>query len=161
MKKTVVLIAILTCGVDLCFAQVDPEPGRTVTLYRHVEPGQSSIFVNVWGDVSSAGRYEVRAGTGLIELLFLAGGPGEKVQNSGQHRRSDILVSRREGAGWKLIAHIPLDELMNPTQPDIGLQNEDVVKVETHISQKFNWKDALTIIGTVGTLALIGDRVFR
>ncbi|RMF62625.1 MAG: hypothetical protein D6746_03800, partial [Bacteroidetes bacterium] len=135
-------------------AQVtSPELTRTVAYYRHVLPGQSSVQVNVWGDVTSPGRYEVRLGTGLIELLFLAGGPGERVVNTRELRQSTVRLSRKEGAGWHIVYEVSLDELMSLQQPEPVLQNDDIIKVETRVRQRFGWRDVLTIVGTVGTLA--------
>jgi len=161
MKAITVYLALCIISAVTALSQDVPDQSRPVTYFKHVDPGQPSIIVNVWGDINAAGRYEVREGTGLLELIFLAGGPGEKVQNSREHRHSDILLSRKEGDVWKLITRLPLDDLMMPTQPDVGLQNEDIIKIETHVSAGFSWKDALTIIGTVGTLALIGDRILK
>jgi hypothetical protein len=137
------------------------ELARPVTFFRHVEPGESSIEVNVWGDVSAAGRYEIRLGTGVIELLFLAGGPGERVRDSREKRWSIVRVSRKTGDGWNVAYEAPIEELMALNQPEPVLQDNDIVKVETYVRQRFSWRDVLTVVGTVGTLALIGDRILR
>ena len=146
--------------------QAQPVPqqdqlSRTVTFFRFVEPGQASIRVNVWGDVSSAGRDEVQVGTGLLELLFLAGGPGERTRNTREERNTIVRLSRQTGEGWAVAYEAPLSDLMALQQPDPGLQDEDVIKIETSVRQRFGWRDALTVVGTVASLALIADRIVR
>ncbi len=156
----VLVLAMLTTHVGRA-QETTGDLARPVTFFRHVEPGESSIEVNVWGDVSAAGRYEVRLGTGLIELLFLAGGPGERVRDSREKRWSIVRVSRKVGDGWTTAYEAPIEELMALQQPEPVLQDDDIVKVETYVRQRFSWRDVLTIVGTVGTLALIGDRILR
>lgn len=162
LRPSLAVVALMVCTAHLGQAQeTTGDLSRPVTFFRHVEPGESSIEVNVWGDVSAAGRYEVRLGTGLIELLFLAGGPGERVRDSREKRWSIVRVSRKTGDGWGVAYEAPIEELMAMRQPEPVLQDDDIVKVETYVRQRFSWRDVLTIVGTVGTLALIGDRILR
>ena len=43
--------------------------------YYYAEPGDLTMQVNVWGTVRYPGRYEVKNGTDLGQLLSYAGGP--------------------------------------------------------------------------------------
>lgn len=150
-------------GVLLVQAQVLPEQegARPVAFYKYLERGESAIQVNVWGDVNAAGRYEVKVGTGLLELLFLAGAPTERSLSDREIRTSVIRLSRKSGDRWQVVLETPLENLLNLQQPDPTLQDEDILKIETRVRQRFNWRDLLTVVGTLGTLALLGDRLLN
>ena len=160
MKKGVLFLLYWLCYVSPSFGQVENET-RPVTFYRYLEEGFAPIQVNVWGDVNAAGRYEVKTGTGLMELLFLAGGPGERILNAKEFRKAIVRLSRKSEAGWSVVLEISLEDLMTSNQPDLGLQDEDVLKIETEVRQKFGWRDVVSMIGTAGTLALVADRILR
>jgi hypothetical protein len=155
------LLVLCCTGVLVARAQGLPEPdeGRSVAFYQYLERGESAIQVNVWGDVDAAGRYEVKVGTGLLELLFLAGAPTERSLSDREIRTSVIRLSRKSGDGWQVVLETPLERLLNLQQPDPVLQDEDILKIETRVRQRFNWRDLLTIVGTLGTLALLGERL--
>ncbi|MFQ5570586.1 MAG: SLBB domain-containing protein [Rhodothermales bacterium] len=143
------------------YAQQEDSPPRRVAFYRHVEPGQATMRVSVWGDVTAPGRYEVKAGTDLVELIFLAGGASEQTQRSNEKRKTSVLVSRKAGTSWSSIFEAPLEDITEHQLPYPALQDEDVVKLETVVSRTFSWRDGFTVVGALGTIALVIERISR
>lgn len=136
---------------------------RGVSFFRFVPPGKQAMRVNVWGDVRAPGRYEVEVGTDLLELVFLAGATTERATTYKQIRETTLRVSRKrdDGSGWRVIYEAALDDITDMASPIPDLQDEDVVKVETIVRQRLDWREALGIVGTVASLALLTDRLFN
>ena len=165
MNRPAGLRLLLALGLCLvCAAEgraQDDEAPRKAAFYRHVEAGQATMRVNVWGDVMAPGQYEVQAGTDLLEVLFLAGGPNEGNERASERRQTQVLVSRQTGDVWSTIFEAPLDDLTSFQQPYPPLQDGDALRLDVRVSRPFSWRDAFTIIGAVGTIALVIDRVVR
>ncbi|RMF58362.1 MAG: hypothetical protein D6746_09840 [Bacteroidetes bacterium] len=122
------------------------------------EPGQATIQVQVVGAVS-AGIYEVSAGTDLGRLVALTGltlTPGA----SGTSVRYRVKLFRDQPDGRRLLLYdAPLEEMLaNPGAYPV-LQEGDVVMIESKVSQRFQWRDALTILTSLSTIILLVDRL--
>lgn len=157
-----ILLALCLCASAAPgLAQTENADPRKVAFYRHVEPGQATMRVNVWGDVNEPGQYEVQAGTDLLELLFLAGGPNEGIERSNERRLTSVSLSRQTNAVWSMVFEAPLDDLTSFQQPYPPLQDGDALRVSIKSTRTFGWRDAFTIVGALGTIALVIDRVAR
>lgn len=158
---SLLVLALMLAAPPMSLAQDDELETRKANYYRFVERGQPAITVAIWGDVTAPGRYEVVAGTDLLDLLFLAGGTSEGVRRTNERRTSTIQVSRRVGEGWTVVFEAPLEAITARQQPYPGLQNGDALKIDTVVRRTFGWRDAFTVIGAVGTLALVAERITR
>lgn len=150
-------LAFLTDG----YAQIELQNPRQVAFYRYVEPGQATMKVRVWGDVSAAGLYEVQAGTDLLELLFLAGGPSGGIGRSDQRRQTVIRLSRKTNNIWSTVFEADLDDITDREQPYPPMQDGDALKVDIIVKRTLGWRDAFTVLGAIGTAVVIYDRIDR
>ena len=82
-----------------------------------------SLKVSVLGLVKSAGRYELKTQTTVLEALALAGGFAEFA------KRDKIFVSRPEGASWKRIPFNYLKVLDGDDRENFFLRRGDIVIV--------------------------------
>lgn len=156
------VLAALLATPAVSYAQDDDESAlRRVNFYRFVEPGQATMRVAVWGDVTAPGRYEIVAGTDLLDLLFLAGGTSEGVRRTNERRTSTVRVSRKMGDVWSVVFEAPLDAITAQQRPYPNLQDGDALKVDTVVRRTFGWRDTFTVIGAVGTLVLVAERLSR
>ncbi len=155
------LMAFLAAPVARVSAQTENSEPRRVSFYRHVEPGQATMRVNVWGDVHEPGQYEIQAGTDMLELLFLAGGPDEGIDRSTERRTTTVQVSRQTNNAWTVVFEAPLEDLTSFQRPYPALLDGDAVNVQVRLSRRFGWRDAFTVVGALGTLALVIDRITR
>lgn len=133
--------------------------------YRLVEgivqiskPGEESVLINLWGDVNAPGRFNVPAGTTLIELISIARGPasfrtGETTLDWSK-LRLEVNVSRRN-------QKLNIDEVVNfrfrytqqlpPGIRDFVLQESDFITLE--VKRRPAFVDYMRIIGPVATVA--------
>ncbi len=155
------VVALMLASPISSYAQIDRQNPRQVAFYRHVEPGQATMQVRVWGDVSSAGLYEVQAGTDMLELLFLAGGPSGGIGRSTERRNTTLQLSRKSGDVWGIVFEADLDALTNRQQPYPPIVDGDALNIDVKVKRTFGWRDMLTILGAVGTAVIIYDRVDR
>lgn len=170
MKKTPVirylgLFTILTLWLlavpGTSYAQVQNPETRRVAFYRYVEPGQATMRISVWGNVDAPGRYEVQAGTDLLELLSLAGGPSDRLRRSNETLRTSVVLSRKTDTSLSIVFEAPLSDLTTGLTPYPPLQDEDLLRIDTVISRSFNWRDGLTILGALTTSALLVLRITK
>ena len=141
------------------YAQVE-EPGtRRVALYRYVEPGQTTMRVSLWGNVSAPGRYEIQAGTDMLELLSLAGGPSDRLRRSNERHYTTVVLTRQTGASLSVVFEAPLVDLSMGLTPYPPLQDEDLLRVDTVVKRSLNWRDGLTIMGALATTTLLVFRI--
>lgn len=82
MKKlfAVVIFIVSSFFVSDLYAQSRQTPTSqlfrdTGRIIRIAETGELSDSVNVWGDISSTGRYLIPRGTSLLELMTFGSGP--------------------------------------------------------------------------------------
>lgn len=117
--------------------------------------------VRLWGDVSAPGLYEVKAGTDLLELVFLAGGPGGGIGRSDERQQTTLSLSRKANNVWAVVFEADLDDITGRQQPYPPLQDGDALQLDVRVSRIIGWRDIFTVIGAVGTLALVIDRISR
>ena len=152
---------MMVVGPIRSYAQVDSQNPRQVAFYRHVEPGQATMQVRVWGDVSAAGLYEVQAGTDLLELVFLAGGPSGGIGRSAERRNTTVQLSRKDNEVWGIVFEADLGALTTQQQPYPALLDGDALHIDVKIKRAFGWRDMFTVLGAIGTAVVIYDRIDR
>lgn len=144
------------------FGRVE-ETKSNVAYFYHARPGEATVQLSVWGTVPRPGIYEIPDTTDLDKLLTMAGGAPLEARQEGQKAPSiTVRVYRPEKNGRAQIFEAPLERMLqgNTTYP--SLQDNDIVVVETvRPKQPFGWRDMLSILSTLGTLTLLGLRIFR
>ncbi len=160
-KLFAILAACLLAAPGLSYAQVDEPDSRRVAFFRYVEPGQATMRISVWGNVDAPGRYEVQAGTDMLELLSLAGGPSDRLRRSNERLYTTVVLTRKTETSLSVIFEAPLVDLTTGVTAYPSLQDEDLLKVDTVINRTFDWRDGITVLGGLATLTLLVLRVTK
>ena len=137
------------------------ETRSTVAYFYHARPGVPTIQVSVWGTVPRPGIYEVSESTSLDRLLTMAGGAPIEARAENEEAQITIRLFRGRGQGGReLMYEAPLQDLLRDTGAYPSLQNGDVLVMETQVQRGFRWRDVLGIVSSVGSLALVVERLF-
>ncbi len=116
--------------------------------YSIAKPGELTMQVNVWGQVTHPGRYEVSIQTDLVQLLSFAGGPSPDAKlNSVKITRflkTDNGVSKSE-------SFVNLEDLYRVNESSLILQPGDTIFID-----QTSWstmRELLTIVGGVAVIS--------
>ena len=135
-------------------AQSNPPPEEMTQTYAR--PGIPTQTVYLWGDVSTAGVWRVERNIDLVELLSAARLTGIGQGNPGYRQRTVIQIYRRSGtSGHTLVYEATAEELLAPEATYPGLEDQDVVEVETRTRRKIGFQLVSSIIGTAASLTLL------
>ena len=144
-------------ATDLDFSRLN-----SAAVYKYAESGDVTVLVNVWGTVRFPGRYELRQGVHLGDLISLAGGPLDRpLDPEATERTIRIKLSRGGEQGRRIVFDSILAEIVESPESYPVLQEGDVLLIETLDYQKFRLRDALPIANLFATLALIVVRVIE
>ncbi len=171
MKRFFLISLVALTGASSTQAQAlanlsEVYSGNTA-FYRHVERGDITVEVNVWGAVRNPGLYEVPQNTPLNKLLTLSGGPPIGVTTVGgpsQVQRTLHLRLLRTGNG---ALHVVFDAEMkdgiflSEQNPVVEHGDYLVVEVTERQRQRFTWRDALQVSTAVAAFALATERIVR
>ena len=144
--RLIALVVFSTAGA----ASAQPVPTEGVTVYRYVRPGEAVVQVGVWGSVRQPGLYDVAVGTGLRDLLSLAGGPDVGREEARVERVTFVEVVR--GGADAVVFSSALDDLAGWSPP--ALADGDIVSVRQEVRERFGWRDALSVGTAVVTIAI-------
>jgi hypothetical protein len=139
------------------------ETESTVAYFYHARPGEATVQVSLWGTVPSPGIYEVPDTTELDKLLTMAGGaPLEPTVEGRDEPTITVRVYRPEGGGDRaLLFESDLQPMLNGEVAYPDLRDDDIVVVDTvRPRDPFSFRDALSVTSTLGTLLLLGLRIF-
>lgn len=167
---------LLLCAFTLAFTATLPAQaqtfGRVGTVIAegsayHVfaKPGEATVQIQVLGNVKFPGIYEVGAGTDLGQLLALTGGPVQVFTEGRVVRRTETTMRLYHGEGGRrdLVYEAAFETMLtNPGNYPV-LQDGDVFNIETLTFERtqFGWRDGLTIVATLATVALVIDRIIE
>jgi len=134
-----------------------------VAYFYHAQPGDATVQVSVWGTIPRPGIYEVPDSTDLDKLLTMAGGaPLEPRQENRDAATIHVRVYRPtpDSARSVLFASSIEDMLSEDTDYPL-LRDDDIIVIETiRPRRRFTWRDALSVLSSLGTLTLLGLRIF-
>jgi hypothetical protein len=137
------------------------ETRSTVAYFFHARPGVPTIQVSVWGTVPRPGIYEVSERTSLGRLMTMAGGAPIEARSENEEAKITIRLFReQEQGGREMLYKAPLQDLLRDTEAYPSLNDGDVLVVETEVERGFDWRDVLSVIGSLGSLALVVERLF-
>ncbi|WP_219846629.1 SLBB domain-containing protein [Salinibacter sp. 10B] len=165
----VALLLTVVCGALVApqalraqaFGRVE-ETKSNVAYFYHARPGEATVQLSVWGTVPRPGVYEVPDTTDLDKLLTMAGGaPMEARVEDRKAPTITVRVYRPGTDGRNQIFESELDRMLRGSPSYPSLQDNDIVVVETvRPKQPFGWRDVLSVLSTLGTLTLLGLRIF-
>jgi hypothetical protein len=149
------------------------ETQSNVAYFYHARPGEATVQVSVWGTIPRPGIYEIPDSTDLDKLLTMAGGaPVEPRQENRDPATITVKVYRpdfaspttpapNQSAERTLLFSSELKDMLSGTVAYPVLRDEDIVVVEVIKPQRrFTWRDALSVLSSVGTITLLGLRIF-
>ncbi|WP_457653557.1 hypothetical protein [Rhodocaloribacter sp.] len=141
------------------FGRVNKIQADGTAYHVFAQAGEATIQVLVLGAVN-AGIYEVRVGTDLEQLIALTGTsmtPG----TAGESVKYTVRLFRDEDGRRTLLYEAPLEKMLMSAAAYPSLQEGDVVMVEGVSKARFGWRDALTILTSLTTVALLVERLSR
>lgn len=170
-----VFVALLLAPIDVQaqrFGRIE-ETQSNVAYFYHAQPGEATVQVSVWGTIPRPGIYEVPDSTDLDKLLTMAGGaPVEPRQENRDPATITVKVYRPDASpsthlaqnralDRTLLFSAELDAMLSGTVAYPVLRDDDVVVVEViKPRRRFTWRDALSVLSSVGTITLLGLRIF-
>jgi len=152
--------ALFLLAIAPASAQRNPTDviAQGTSYYVFAEPGEATIEVLVLGD-AVAGVYVIGEGTNLSKFLALIGGAG------GQTTTAETEITRtvrllREQSGQRVVVYEALieDLILDPSAYP-ALRGGDIFTIETEARRRFNLRDTLQIVSTLGTLTLLTLRI--
>jgi hypothetical protein len=137
------------------------ETESNVAYFFHARPGEATIQVSLWGTIPQSGIYEVPDTTNLNKLLAMAGGiPAEARRKQQKAPQTTVQVYRQKQGERTRIFEARLSEMLESEVPT--LRDNDIVVVETvTFRTPFDWRDILSVLSTLGTLALVALRIWN
>ena len=154
MRFAFLSLCFVIVGAGLAQAQT-LTTSSGVAVYRYANPGQPTMDIRLWGAVSSPGVYQVERDLDLIEVLTLAGGPAIPSQDDRTIQRMDIDVLRESGANRTVVFTTTLGGLTAADTVLPDLQDGDLVTLTAVTRQRFTWRDALGVAGSIAGLAVL------
>jgi hypothetical protein len=139
------------------FGRVNKIQADGTAYHVFAQAGEATIQVLVLGAVN-AGIYEVRVGTDLEQLIALTGTsmtPG----GAGESIKYTVRLFRDEDGRRKLLYEAPLEKMLVSSAEYPALREGDVLMVEGISKARFGWRDALTILTSLTTVALLVERL--
>jgi len=119
----------------------------TPANYSIAKPGELTMQVNVWGQVSHPGRYEVSIQTDLVQLVSYAGGP------TADAKLNSVKITRflkTDNGVTKSESFVNLEDLYRVNEASLILQPGDTIFID-----QTSWttlRDVLAIVGGVAVL---------
>lgn len=121
-----------------------------------VEP-RPAVRVYVWGAVRTPGVYEVGPDYGAQGILSLAGGPVTTELRNNQRRAVVVRIYKAGGGTSAPVYEQPLDVFVQDTASVPGLEDGDVIEVESRSRDGWTTRDTLTAGGVLasGVIAIV------
>ena len=149
MKKIKYTLFLLMFGLLYPQRDVTEQPTFSdfqISSERYLtdDKGNIMMYVNVWGDVGSAGHHLVYDGIDLATLMSIVGGP-----NTGANMKKVRVYREVPDADGTLVYHIDLNNFINTGNRSnfIKIKPNDTIIVPQKLSSYF-----LTQVGTINTL---------
>lgn len=130
------------------------------SFYSHTEPGDIPMYVHIWGYVYRPGLYELPVGTKLSMALSLSGGFSLGARQWSEERTVTLDLFTTSASGS--LEHILQDSWVNSqvrlTQDPV-LTDGNFLVIDAQTKRRFNWRDAITIVGAAASLAIAVERL--
>jgi hypothetical protein len=149
MKKIKYTLSLLMFGLLFAQSNIAEQPTFSdfqISSERYLtdDKGNILMYVNVWGDVGSAGHHLVYDGIDLATLMSMVGGP-----NKGANMKKVRVYREVQDADGTLVYHIDLNNFIKTGNRSnfIKIKPNDTIIVPQKLSSYF-----LTQVGTINTL---------
>ena len=130
------------------------------TFYRFTRSGEASIAVNVVG-AALPGVYEVGVDVGMRRLLVLAGGDPSGAEELRVRKDSTVRLVRSGTNGGTVVFESDTDAFFTDQVAIPELQDGDTIILHIVERGRFGWRDILSIVGSVATVALLVERLLN
>jgi hypothetical protein len=151
------LLPCIATPVSAQDLRIDGEDAPTnLSYFVFAQPGDVTIKVWVWGGVT--GVYEIRNDLDIGELFTLTG-VASLDKNDQTNRLTTVRLYRDDTGQRRIVYESTVEQMITETNYPL-LRDGDVISIDTLTDRKFNWRDIVQILQIVGTLYLIGDRIF-
>ena len=132
--------------------RVEQTESNAQDYFYHVTPGTRTILVQVVGTVHSPGLYEVSEGTGVRDILALAGGPVMNPRLKRTKRNVTLVMYRPAVGDENPLFQESLTEsgLYSTAYPE--LEDGDVIRVDVLDRRLIDWRDVLQILTASATI---------
>lgn len=158
-------LVVAPASVPAAHAQAFGRVGDFITsgtsYHVFVEPGEATVQVQVLGSVGGPGLYEIGVGTDLGRLLALTGGLQFISENPNIRRSVEVRVYRLQDGRRTVIYEAPYEEVLQEPAQYPTLRDEDVIVIEATTRQRFTWRNAIGVVGSIAGIVLVLDRLFR
>ena len=124
-------------------------------VYKYQEPGDITILVNVWGNVSNPGLYEIPQGSRLNWLFSASGGPNIGATTWGTEERLTIRLLRAANGQSRVIFETVMEDGLVIPEQNPPLQSGDILVVEKYTAPVVTWRDIFPIVSATGTVISI------
>lgn len=166
VRNTIVLCAlslfVVMPSAGQTFGRVGEIDARGTAYHVYARPGDATVQILVMG--VNGGIYEVTDGTRLDELLALVGGasgPEIGQQFPTISRETTVRLYRGAEGNRSLIYEAPLEQVLLEPHQHPRLLDGDLFLIETTTRNRFSWRDALSIVSGLASVALLVERIAR
>jgi hypothetical protein len=90
----------------------------------------------------------------------MAGGAPLPPRSDRQERDITVRLFRVQDGVREEIYKAPIESMIQNPESYPTIQDDDIMIIETVTDQKFTFREALSIVSTLGTLTLLGLRLF-
>lgn len=130
------------------------------SAYKYTEPGDIPMYVHIWGYVFRPGLYELPVGTKMSTALSLSGGFSLGARQWSEERiiTLELFQSADNSEAVSIFKKAWIDSQIQLTQ-DFTLTDGNFLIIDAHTKRKFNWRDALAIVGATASVAIAIERI--
>jgi hypothetical protein len=150
--------AVPASGQSGAVPDIDRSRYSPAAFYHYAEAGDVTMQVNVWGTVRNPGLYEVPRDMRLSTLFSVAGGPAITERRQRDRRSVVVRVARMQDGRRQIIYEAVMENEIFASDEDPMMAHGDVLTVESVATERFGWRDAVTIVNAVALVALAIER---
>ncbi len=152
---TAALAAFAAFAAAPAQAQIPLVAGDNPFVYEFARPGQQTMTVYIWGDVSRPGIWLVEPEVDLIALLSAALVPGVGDEQPEYRQHVELSVYRGEQSQRRRVYHERLEDLVAEGASYPVLQEGDIMEVTVQQERRFSFQAVAQYIGTASSLLLL------
>lgn len=138
-------------------AQVVPSEAGFVNDFAR--PGEPTMVIYLWGNISQGGLWRVERNVDLIELLSAAQVPGVGTISPGVRQRIHVNIYRTVDGDRRRIYREEISQLLEEGAEYPSLSSRDIVEIEIRTRQRIGLGTISTVIGTLSSITLLTLRI--
>jgi hypothetical protein len=138
-------------------AQVVPSEAGFVSDFAR--PGEPTMVIYLWGNISQGGLWRVERDVDLIELLSAAQVPGVGTISPGVRQRIHVNIYRTVDGDRQRVYREEISQLLEEGAEYPSLSSRDIVEIEIRTRQRIGLGTISTVIGTLSSITLLTLRI--